>query len=189
MSLCSPYPDRVQVDGKTYELDLSLRNVLNAMEVPQTEGITPEDAVQVQCAWLFQDPKRVPTDPALCARILEAVYALFPKPKEEHQEKYIDFEQDAALIRSGFMRLGIDLTREDIHFLQFLELLADLPSDTALMRTVQLRQATVPEITQHNKEQVARLLEAKQRVALKLTEEERRARFERQLMQNRIFWG
>jgi hypothetical protein len=188
MSLCSPYPDRVQVDGKTYELDLSLRNVLNAMEAAQTEGITPEDAVQIQCAWLLSDPKRVPTDPALCARILEAVFALFPKA-DKQQEKYIDFEQDAALIRSGFMRIGIDLTREDIHFLQFMELIADLPPDTALMRTVELRQRPVPEINEHNKEQVARLLEAKQRVALKLTEEERRARFERQLMQNRVFWG
>lgn len=188
MSLCSPYPDRVQVDGKTYELDLSLRNVLNAMEAAQTEGITPEDAVQIQCAWLLSDPKRVPTDPVLCARILQAVFELLPKA-DKQQEKYIDFEQDAALIRSGFMRIGIDLTREDIHFLQFMELLADLPPDTALMRTVELRQRPVPEINEHNKEQVARLLEAKQRVALKLTEEERRARFERQLMQNRVFWG
>ena len=189
MSLCSPYPDRVQVDGKAYLLDLSLRNVLNAMEAAQTEGITPEDAVQIQCAWLLSDPKRVPTDPVLCARILEAVFALFPKA-DKQQEKYIDFEQDAAMIRSAFFRaFGIDLTRDDLHFMQFIELLADLPTDTALMRTVELRQRPVPEINEHNKEQVARLLEAKQRVALKLTEEERRARFERQLMQNRVFWG
>lgn len=188
MNLCDPYPDRVQVDGRTYMLDLSLRNVLHAIEVPKTEGITPGAAAQVQCAWLLAEKERVPADTAVCERILQAVLDLFPKA-EDGQEKYIDFEQDAALIRSGFMRIGIDLTREDIHFLQFMELLADLPADAALMRTVQLRQAPVPEITQHNKEQVARLLEAKQRVALKLTEEERRARFERQLMQNRVFWG
>ena len=73
--------------------------------------------------------------------------------------------------------------------MQFMELLADLPSDTAFMRVVELRRRPVPEITKNNKEQVARLLEAKQRVAIKKTEAERRADFERQIMATRTYWG
>lgn len=188
-ALCRPYPDRVKVDGKTWELNLSLKNVLMAMEVPDAEGLLPTDAVQLQCAWLFRDPQRVPHDPALCSRILQAVFDLFPKPENDEREKVIDFEQDAPLIRSAFLRLGIDLTRDEIHFMQFLELLSDLPPDTALMRTVELRQRPVPEINEHNREQVARLLEAKQRVALKMTDAERRARFEKQIMRSSIYWG
>ena len=43
-ALCRPYPDRVKVDGKTWELNLSLKNVLMAMEVPDAEGLLPTDA-------------------------------------------------------------------------------------------------------------------------------------------------
>lgn len=188
MKLCEPYPDSVEVSGRVWRLDLSLRRVLAALE--SREDLTPADAVQVQCAYLLAADEELPEDPGLCAKIVLAVFDLFPKHENKTQEKYLDFEQDAAMIRSAFFRaFGIDLTRDDIHFMQFLELLADLPTDTALMRTVELRQRPVPEINQHNKEQVARLLEAKQRVALKLTEEERRERFQRQIRQNRIYWG
>ena len=189
MKLCEPYPDSVELAGRTWRLDLSLRRVLACMAVQERDDLLPADMSVLQCAWLLHPKEKPPKDPTLCARIVKAVFELFPKPENGPQERVIDFEQDAALIRSAFFRIGVDLTRDDIHFMQFLELLADLPSDTAFMRVVELRRRPVPEITKDNKEQVARLLEAKQRVAIKKTDAERRADMERQIMNTRMYWG
>jgi hypothetical protein len=93
------------------------------------------------------------------------------------------------MIRSAFFRIGVDLIRDRPHFLKFLELLSDLPSDTALMRTIQIRQAPIPQINEHNKDQVARLLEAKARCEIKLSEEERRAKFAGVLKQSSLYRG
>ena len=188
MKLCTPYPNSVEMNGRTWRLDLSLHRVLEAIDAQEREEMTAADRAQLQCAWLLDPAEELPEDPTLCARIVSAAFELFPKPEQAQTEKVLDFEQDAALIRSAFLRLGIDLTAQDIHFFKFLELLADLPSDTALMRVVEIRRAPIPEINQHNREQVVKLLEAKQKVALKKTDKERRESFQRQLTNSPILW-
>jgi hypothetical protein len=93
------------------------------------------------------------------------------------------------MIRSAFFRIGIDLLKDKIHIIQFLELLADLPSDTALMRTVEIRQRPLPKPTKHNAEQIAALQKAKARVAIKITEEERRELFAQSLKNTTLLRG
>lgn len=93
------------------------------------------------------------------------------------------------MIRTAFFRIGVDLLKEKIHFFQFLELLSDLPSDTALMRTVEIRQKPIPKPTKDNAEQIAALQRAKAKVAIKMSEDERRKRFIESLKNSNVLRG
>lgn len=187
--LYEAYPEEIELDGKTVRLDLSYDRVLRALDLQDEAALLPEDKLALQCELVLADGEKVPRTAEKQAALLIAVFDLFPKPEEPTKERYIDFKQDAGLIRSAFFRMGVDLTRDRLHFMQFLELLADVPTDTALYRTISIRQAPIPEITAHNKEQVARLLEAKRKCEIKITEEERRAKFAGALKNTGILKG
>ena len=101
----------------------------------------------------------------------------------------IDFHQDAAMIRSAFFRIGIDLLKDRIHFFQFMELLADLPKDTALMRTIDIRTRPVPKATKENREQIAALQKMKAKVAIKVSPEEQKRRFAESLKNSSVLRG
>lgn len=189
MRLYDAYPEEIELDGKTVKLDLSYDRVLRALDLQDEAALLPEDKLELQCELLLADGEKVPRGPEKQAELLLAVFDLFPKGEEAPKERYIDFKQDAGMIRSAFFRIGVDLTRDRLHFMQFLELLADLPTDTALMRTISIRQAPIPEITANNKEHVARLLEAKRKCEIKITEEERRAKFAGALKNTGILKG
>lgn len=189
MRLYDAYPEEIELDGKNVKLDLSYDRVLRALDLQDEAALLPEDRLSLQCELLLADGEKVPRGPEKQAALLLAIFDLFPKSGEPTKERYIDFKQDAGMIRSAFFRIGVDLTQDRMHFLQFLELLADLPSDTALMRTIAIRQAPIPQVNEHNKEQVAKLLEAKQRCAIKLSEEERRAKFAGKLKNTTLLKG
>lgn len=190
MNIYDEWPDSVEIDGRRYGLNLAFDRVLRVIDFNDREDLTAADKLTVQCAWLLAEDEALPGDPKEQAAIIKAVFELFPKSEKPSGERYIDFHQDAALIRSGFFRAyGIDLTREHIHFMQFLELLGDLPEDTALMRTVEIRQKPLPAPNKHNAEQIAALQKAKARVAIRMSEEERRARFAESLKNSTVLRG
>lgn len=178
MNIYDPYPDTIETEsGRVYRVNLAYDRVLKCLDTDANEpGLTRADRLAVKCAWLLDESERLPDDPEEQVQIVNAVFDLFPKG-ESSGERFLDFHQDAAKIRSAFFRIGVDLTKQKIHFFQFLELLADLPKDTALMRTIEIRQRPIPQATKDNAEQIAALLKAKERVALKISEEERRAHF------------
>ena len=179
-----PYPDTVIVGDKIYDIDLSFATVVQVWDVQSSDDFTDKDKIELQAKLFLDDPADCPETIDKQIEFLQAVYELFPK-QDNDGERYIDFHQDAAMIRSGFFRIGVDLTKDRIHFFQFLELLADLPTDTAMMRTIKLRSMPLPKRTEHNAEYIAELQRAKARVAIKYSEEERRRRFERSLMKLR----
>jgi hypothetical protein len=189
MNIYDPYPDRIEIDGRVYRLDLAFDRVLHVMDIQEMQELTAADKLEAQCAWLLDENEDLPRSAELQAKILTAVFDLFPKPENPAGERYIDFHQDAAMIRSAFFRIGVDLTVDKIHFLQFLELLGDLPADTALMRTIDIRQRPIPAPTKNNAEQIAALQKAKARVAIRMSEDERRRRFAESLKNSSILKG
>ena len=190
MDIYDPYPDSVEVNGRVVSLDLAFDRVLRVLDIEDAPDLTALDKLAVQCAYILAESEKLPADPREQAEIIKAAFALLPKPEKQSGERYIDFHQDAAMIRSGFFRAyGIDLTRDRIHFLQFMELLADLPADTALMRTIEIRQRPLPKPTKHNAEQIAALQKAKARVAIRMSEDERRARFAESLKNSTVLRG
>lgn len=179
------YPDTVECGGVIYNLTLAYDRVLMAIDALEDPVMLPEDKVALQAALLIKSP---PKDTATQSAVLTAVFNLFPKG-DKSGEKHIDFHQDAAMIRSAFFRIGVDLTKDKIHFFQFLELLADLPRDTALMRVVDIRSRPLPKPTKHNREEIAALQKAKARCAIKISEEERMRRFAESIKQSSIVKG
>ena len=189
MNIYDPYPDRVTANGREYALNLAYDRVLHCIDTEDEPGLMAADKRVIQCAWLLEDALDIPETAQEQAELLKAVFDLFPKSENDGGERYIDFHQDAAMIRSAFFRIGVDLTRDKIHFLQFMELLADLPQDTALMRTIEIRQRPIPKPTKDNAEQIAALQKAKARVAIKMSDEERRARFAESLKNSTLLRG
>ena len=190
MNIYDDYPTSVTVDGKTYQLDLSYDNVLRVLDIQEDNALTALDRIEAQCVLLLARGGRdIPQTLQARQRLLNAIFELFPKSENSSGERYIDFHQDAAMIRTAFFRIGVDLLKDKIHIFQFLELLADLPSDTALMRTVEIRQKPIPKPTKDNAEQIAALQKAKARVAIKMSEEERRRRFAESLKNSNVLRG
>lgn len=175
MKLYETYPERVELNGKVYEIDLDFRNVLRAFDLAKGDW-TEREQLELSIILLLKHPEERPADIGEQAALLSAIFSLFPK-KESDGEKVIDLEQDAGMIRSAFFRLGIDLTNDKVHFFRFMEILSDLPQDTALMRTVEIRQRKMPKPNAHNQEEIAALAKAKARVAIRMSEDEQRRRF------------
>lgn len=189
MNIYDEYPTSVEYEGKTYQLNLAYDRVLRVLDIQKDEQLTAYDRIEAQCVLLLaRGYADIPETAEARTGLLNAIFDMFPDG-ESTGERYIDFHQDAAMIRSAFFRIGVDLLKDKIHIFQFLELLQDLPSDTALMRTVELRQRPVPKPTKDNAEQIAALQKAKARVAIKYSEEERRARFAESLKNSSILRG
>lgn len=189
MNVYDPYPETIKIDGKMIRLNMDFSRVLRVLDIQDMPELTAADKIETQCAMLLDDSETLPRDRALQARIVKAAFDLIPKPEEKSAERYLDLRQDAKMVRSAFFRIGVDLSRDRLHFLQFLELLADLPSDTSLMRTIEIRAKPIPKPTKHNAEQIAKLQEAKARVAIKLSEDERRAQFAASLKNSTVMRG
>lgn len=189
MNIYDEYPEKVTANGRVYALNLAYDRVLRCIDTEDEPGLMTADKRVIQCAWLLENTDDIPETAQEQAELLKAVFELFPKSEEKNDERCIDFHQDAAMIRSAFFRIGVDLTRDKIHFLQFMELLADLPQDTALMRTIEIRQRPIPKPTKDNAEQIAALQKAKARVAIRVSEEERRRRFAESLKNSTLLRG
>lgn len=183
-----PYPDRVEVEDAEIKLDLRWDNVLRAIDILEMEELFFPDRTEAACAFLLADPDtNTPTTAEGRITLLNAIFELFPKG--EQTEKVIDFHQDAAMIRSAFYRIGIDLLNSKIHFFQFLELLADLPKDTALMRTIDIRTRPLPKPNKDNREQIAELQRLKAKVAIKMTDDDQRRQFAQSLKNSSVLRG
>lgn len=168
MNLCDDLPYFVEVDGEEYKLTPAFDNILQMMA--QMDDLDDEDRLEVMLYYLTDD---APLD----VRILSAaVEALFPQTKGEPGQKAFDFVQDAELIYAAFRQAyNIDLyeQRGKLHWLHFLALLQGLPEDTRFREVVNIRLKPMPEPTKHNAEERARLMKAKQAVALRISEAER----------------
>lgn len=189
MNIYDDYPHSVEIDGKYYALNLAYDRVLRVLDIQEDARLTAQDRIEAQCALLLaRGYKDIPKGANDRVKLLNLIFDLFPK-SENNGERFIDFHQDAQLIRTAFFRIGVDLLKDKIHFFQFLELLADLPSDTALMRTVEIRQKPIPKPTKDNAEQIAALQRAKAKVAIKISEDERRKRFVESLKNSNVLRG
>lgn len=87
-----------------------------------------------------------------------------PKPAEEDEGPAVySFEYDAGRIASGFRKVfGLDITRERLHWFQFVPMLADL-SGTAFTNVIDIRTTDEKDVA---KERRAEFLRMKKRFAL-----------------------
>jgi hypothetical protein len=174
MKLQDRLPDGVTVDGRFYRLDFDFRNVLCMMETLARDDLMPDAREYLALKCLTRHPRNV-------SKVLAAVRALlFEKPPKADAKKVTDFVQDAGLIRAAFRQeYGIDLYREKLHWIEFRELLNAIPEGNRYSEVIGIRVRPIPSPTKWNGEERAWLIKAKADVALDMSEEEQREKYQR----------
>lgn len=182
MKLQERLPDGVMVHGRKIKLDFDFRNVLRMMEILGDDKLMPEarDYLAVKC--LTKHPRYV-------SETLEAVRkTLFEERPDRSEKKVTSFEQDAGMIRTAFRQeYGIDLFRERLHWLEFSELLSNLPEGSRYAEVIGIRVRPIPAPTKYNQKERESLIKAKAAVALHMTDEEQEKFYDNAV--SRVFAG
>lgn len=183
LKLFDRLPDGVTVDGKFYKCDFDFRNVLKMLDIMQRDDLIP-DARDYLCAkCVCNAPKNAGNVyNALCAMLFEKA------PEGGNKQRITSYEQDAGLIRSAFRQVyRIDLFRERLHWLEFVELLTNLPDGNRYEEVLGIRARPMPAPTKYNQKEREWLMQAKQSVAIHLTEKEAEKKYDTDV--GRIFAG
>lgn len=182
MKLHERLPDGVVVHGRKIRLDFDFRNVLRMMEILGDDNLMPEarDYLAVKC--LTKHPRYV-------SETLEAIRkTLFEERPDRSEKKVTSFEQDAGMIRTAFRQeYGIDLFRDRLHWLEFSELLSNLPEGSRYAEVIGIRVRPVPAPTKYNQKERESLIKAKAAVALHMTDEEQEKFYDNAV--GRVFAG
>lgn len=170
---CEP-KTTISYQGTEYNFHPYFNRVLTLLtEVFPNTILTDMEKVEITVKSLSEAP--------VCQDVFELILIeLFPQDKKHKSDKKtMDFEQDAALIYSGFMQAyGIDLYKEKnrLDWRIFLALLRGLPEGTEFSRVVKIRSTKIPFRTKGNSDYVDSLTEVKRAVALDEPEEDKKKR-------------
>lgn len=157
MTLYDRLPDRVTYKGRVYQLDLSFRKVLAVADLMEDDL---PDEVKLKIALNLLVPVKHPVEPDLLMVIIDLIRP--DRPPKKQKQKVIDLKKDWQYIYAGFMQsYGINLFRDDLHYLEFLALLNSLPSNTRMSQIIDIRTKPIPKPTKYNQEEIARLTQLK----------------------------
>ena len=185
MKLFERLPDRITVGKRVFKCDFDFRNVLKMLEIMQRDDIyvTARDYHCVKCVIRRRMTLKTAHEAykALCD-------LLFEKRPEGGSERLTSFEQDAPLIRAAFRQVyGIDLFRDKLTWFEFTELLHGLPEGNRYEDVIGIRARPIPAPTKYNQKEREWLINAKQSVALHLTEAEAAKKYDSDV--GKIFAG
>lgn len=181
--LAYPLDNSIEIDGKTYELDLSFDNVLRLIDMLSDKEI--DDAAQIYLGiqmFLGEELERPIEEQA------DIFYKLFestigkeveenqpkdimgnPMPQEEEEKKTYDLKQDAEYIYASFMSdYGIDLFEQQgkLHWYKFKALLGGLTDGSKFLRVIEIRTMELPKGKGTEKDK-KKIQELKEHYALK----------------------
>lgn len=180
MNLFSALPCELVYNGRTYKLKPYFDHVLQVFALFQREDLLQSDKLDL-ALFLLVSNKRVPRKHK--AGLLNAIFDLLIEKQDKSEEpKSMDMVQDSALIYASFLQAyGLDLFDQQgrLHWTCFCALLQNLPSETPLMRVIDIRTKPVPKANKYNQKEIAQLLKLKAKYRLELSQEER----EKQLQQ------
>ena len=181
MDLHIPLPWSITLDsGRRIKLYASFDRLLAFLDVLRGKSMTEDDTEKTALFLLFGDQHLTVAEAREATE--KARDILFAEPERESGgHRVLDFRQDAELILAAFRQAyGIDLFREHgrLHWLEFLALLSGIPQNTRLSEVMEIRACKVPPATKNNHEQVRALMKAKAKYAIRITEEERQARWQ-----------
>lgn len=159
------YPEYAVIDGKEYKIDTSFKTALKCFEIIDDRSITDYERALAIIYMLFDFIPQKNLE-----LFLEKAKIFLQCGKKENDDikenQDIDFVQDRKYINSSFMSdYHIDLSKEDLHFWQFIEYLEGLTENSSLNRIRNLRNYDLSEI-KDDKER-SKIAEAQSRVAIK----------------------
>lgn len=173
MKLTERLPRYVKIGKRRYWLKTDFRHVLRMFDILSDTTIIEQARMYLALCEIVRNP---PKDEGLQMVVFLAARAtLIPqrgKSSGEH-ERITDFVQDADMIRAAFRQVyGINLFKDKLHWIEFTELLNNLPSGTRYSEIIDIRAKPLPEATKWNGKQRTALLEAKAKYAINKSEEE-----------------
>lgn len=158
------YPEYALIGGKEYKIDTSYRTAIRCFQVIDDETITDYERGLAIIYLLFDFIPKKNLDKFLD----KAKYFLEcgDSSGDTNSKKDMDFTQDRKYINSSFMSdYHIDLSKEDMHFWQFVEYIEGLTENSSLNRVRELRNFDTSKITDIKEKE--KIQKAQSRVSLK----------------------
>ena len=158
------YPEYAEVAGKRYKINTDYRVALRCFEVIEDDSICDEERALAVIYLLFgevptsniEDFLRIAGDYLRCGE------------KEETQvssEKDMDFTADEKYIVASFMSdYQIDLSRTDMHFWLYIQLIQGFTEKSVMSRVREIRNYDLEELKDPKSR--AKMVKAKEAVAL-----------------------
>lgn len=159
------YPEYAEINGKEYKIDTSYKTALRCFEVVEDKTITDIERAWAVCYLLFDFIPKENLDLFLekamlflqCGETLE---------EQTSKKKDMDFIQDQKYINSSFMSdYHIDLSKTELHFWQYVELIQGLTENSSLNRVRNIRNYDLSEIKDEKTKN--KIMEAQKELALK----------------------
>lgn len=172
MKLHERLPRWVRVGKRRYWLKTDFRHVLRMFDILGDKRISERARVYLALCEIVRNPPRREDD-QVAVYLAARMTLIPPKNGKEPGERVTDFVQDADMIRAAFRQAyGIDLYKARLHWIEFTELLNNLPSGTRYSEIIDIRSRPLPEATKYNGKQRTALIEAKMKYAIEKSEEE-----------------
>lgn len=159
------YPEYAEIDGKEYKIDTDFKTALKCLEVAEDENITDYERTIAIIYLLFdfipkKNIKKFLEKSMLflqCGETLE---------EQEEKEKDMDFLQDRKYINASLMSdYHIDLSKANLHWWQFVELIQGLTENSSLSRIRNIRNMDLSDIKDEKTKN--EVIKAKEYFALK----------------------
>ena len=159
------YPKYAEINGKEYKIDTSYKTALRCFEVIEDEEIPGTERTLAIIYLLFDF---IPKENIELFFEKAMLYLQCGESLEEQKSKKkdMDFIQDQKYINSSFMSdYHIDLSKTDLHFWQYIELIQGLTEDSSLNRVRNIRNYDLSEIKDEKTKN--KIMEAQKELALK----------------------
>lgn len=159
------YPEYAEIDGKEYKIDTDFKTALKCFEVIEDEQITDSERTLAIIYLLFDFIPNKNINKFLEKSML---FLQCGENSEEQNEKNkdMDFLQDKKYINASFMSdYHIDLSKENLHWWQFIELIQGLTENSSLSRIRNIRNFDLSTIKDEKTKR--EIIQAKQAFALK----------------------
>lgn len=161
------YPEYAEINGKQYKLNTSWQNALECFDIINDATICDyERAVAIIYKIFGFIPENDFDEFLKKAEIFLSCGET--QEQQKAKEKDMDFNQDRKYILASFMSdYKIDLSKQDMHFWEFIDLIQGLTNECSLSNLRQLRNFDVSQIKDEKERR--KIIEAQKRVALKET--------------------
>ena len=159
------YPESARINGVDYKINTDFKVALECFKIIEDDTIEDEERTLAIIYKLFGFIPDKDLDLFL-DRAIKFLQCGETIEKQLSKEKDLDFFQDEKYITASFMSdYKLDLSKEDIHWWQYINLIQGLTENSILSRVRYIRNYDLSEIKDNKERQ--KMIDAKNSVALK----------------------
>lgn len=156
MKLNEPLVEDYEINGKDIEFDLSFDNILDVLEVLNSDEFDNYSKIELMIELLVSNEVELTLEEKTDVYIYVVDKYIQPDDKSfverdrlgnimpDRSEKVIDFEKDAKFIFASFFAMGINLFEQQgkLSWMEFQALMSSLPDDSIMTKIINIRQWT-----------------------------------------------